>query len=127
MRAREFIQESRNTDRPEGEIHDHHYMANPGAITSTSMDRYYDMYRAGMLMGRAPADLNNLDAASWMNNRAYFGAYTDVEKEKVKQALKKLGVKSEEIIPSGSEEPDDTHSTSPVKPFKGYPRFGYRG
>lgn len=122
MRAREFIQENRSRRRVAGEIPDHYYAANPGAITSSEMDRYYDMYRAGMLMGRAPADLDKVEASSWMNNRAYFGAYTQQERDKIEAAFRELGIPPEEIVPAGSEDAEGTNTQSPVKPFAGYPR-----
>ena len=121
MRAREFVIEDR-TDRRAGKMHPTHHVANPGALTSTDMDRYYDMYRAGMLMGRSPGDLNKVDPASWLNNRAYFGTYTEVEREKIKRAFQELGLSMQELVSPGSEECADTNVTSPIKAFQGYPR-----
>lgn len=124
MKARDFITESENTRRarPDGELPGHYDSANPGAITGINMDRYYDMYRAGMLMGRAPATFETVDAASWLNNRAYFGAYTDIDREKITQAFKELGIRPTDLLSPGSHEPKNTNVKSPIRPFGGYPR-----
>ena len=122
MRAKDIIVEDRQASRPSGEIPDHYSRANPGAVTGIDMDRYYDMYRAGMLMGRAPATFETVDAASWLNNRAYFGAYTDIDREKITQAFKELGIRPTNLVTPGSQEPQDTNRQSPVKAFAGYER-----
>ena len=80
------------------------------------------LYRAGMLMGRAPADVHKVDAASWMNNRGYFGYYTEAEREKIETAFKELGLKPETLIEPGSQEPPGVNNVSPVRGFGGYPR-----
>jgi len=122
MRAREFIREDRQSQRKPGELPYSMDLANPGAITGVDMDRYYDMYRAGMLMGRAPATFEPVDAASWLNNRAYFGAYTEIDREKIKQAFRELGITPLDLVTPGSREADDVNIKSPVKSFRGYPR-----
>jgi hypothetical protein len=120
MKATDFITESARKSRPDGELPDHYDRANPGAITGIDMDRYYDMYRAGMLMGRAPATFEPVDAASWLNNRAYFGAYTDIDREKITQAFRELGIRGTNLTSPGSHEPKDTNKQSPVVAFRGY-------
>lgn len=130
MRAREFITErtdsqravERRSRRPAGDLRDEYDYASTGALTSSDADRYYDLYRAGMLMGRAPADVHKVDAASWMNNRGYFGYYTDVERDKIETAFKELGLRPETLIEPGSQEPPGVNSKSPVQSFQGYPR-----
>lgn len=120
MRARDIITESTRNGRPAGELPAHYDRASPGAITGINMDRYYDMYRAGMLMGRAPATLEPIDASSWLNNRAYFGAYTEIDRQKIIQAFRGLGIRPTNLTTPGSDEPVDTNKQSPVKPFSGY-------
>lgn len=122
MKAKDIITENLRSGRPDGELPDHYDRANPGAITGVTMDRYYDMYRAGMLMGRAPATFDPVDAASWLNNRAYFGAYTEIDREKITQAFKELGIKATPLTSPGSNEPLDTNARSPVVAFRGYDR-----
>lgn len=121
MRARDFVREDRSYRR-RGKLHPNHDAAIPGALTSPDMDRYYDLYRAGMLMGRSPGDLHKVDASSWLDNRAYFGYLTPVEKEKVQQAFRELGLSTEQLVADGSRECEDTNIQSPVRPFQGYPR-----
>jgi len=130
MRAQEFITErtdvkkaiDRRRGRVAGKLKPEYDYPHPGALTSSDADRYYDLYRAGMLMGRAPADVHKVDAGSWMNNRGYFGYYTPEEKEKIETAFKELGIKPETLIEPGSQEPPGINTASPVKSFKGYPR-----
>ena len=130
MRAKEFIVErtdSRKTidrrhGRIAGKLKPEYDYPHPGALTSSDADRYYDLYRAGMLMGRAPADVHKVDSASWMNNRGYFGYYTQADKDKIETAFKELGLKPETLVEPGSMEPPGINTKSPVKSFKGYPR-----
>lgn len=121
MRAREFITEGRY-DSMDGKLHPHYDYANPGALTGQDINKYYDLYRAGILMGADQDALAKLDSASWINDQAYFGAYTDVERDKILAALKKLKLKAKTLIEPGSMENPDTNKISPVKGFKGYPR-----
>lgn len=122
MRAREFIREDRNKTRREGPLHPTYDEANPGALTGMEIDRYYDMYRAGILMGRAPDDISDLDPGSWINNLPYFGAYTDADKQKILASFKALGIKPKTLVEPGSFEHKEVNIASPVKAFKGYPR-----
>jgi hypothetical protein len=121
MRAKEFISESRY-DAIDGKLHPSYDYANPGAITGKDINKYYDLYRAGILMGADPDVLAKLDSASWINDQAYFGAYTEVDKQKILAALKKLKLKPKNLIEPGSLENPDTNMSSPIKSFKGYPR-----
>lgn len=122
MRAREFIREDRDDQRRDGQLLSTYDQANPGALTGHEIDRYYDMYRAGMLMAAGPGDLDQLDAASWINNQPYFGAYTDADRDKILAAFKALGIRPKTLIEPGSLEHPEVQINSPVKPFKGYPR-----
>jgi len=121
MRAREFITESRY-DIIDGKLHPHYDQANPGALTGHDINKFYDLYRAGVLMGVDPADIGKIDSVSWINDNAYFGAYTQVEKDKIVKALNKLKLKVKTLIEPGSLEMPDTNKSSPIKSFKGYPR-----
>jgi hypothetical protein len=73
-------------------------------------------------MGADPDVLAKLDSASWINDQAYFGAYTEVDKQKILAALKKLKLKPKILIEPGSLENPDTNVLSPIKSFKGYTR-----
>lgn len=121
MRAKEFMVEGRY-DHIDGKLHTHYDHANPGAITGHGIDKYYDLYRAGILMGADPESIKHLDSVSWIHDQAYFGAYTQVEKDKIHQALNKLKLKPKTLIEPGSMELPDTQHQSPIRAFKGYPR-----
>lgn len=122
MKARDIINESqaRVQRRTPGELKTTYDYASTGAVTGKGMDRYYDLYRASMMMGRVPADITVLDQASWMNNRGYIGYTTQAERDKIEAAFKALGLEIDELVGPGSQEPPDTNSESPIQPFKGY-------
>ena len=122
MRAREFILEDRNAQRPDGKLASTYDQANPGALTGQKIDRYYDMYRAGMLMAAGPDNISHLDASSWINNQPYFGAYTEADRQKILAAFKALGIQPKTLIEPGSLEHNEVNKQSPVKGFRGYPR-----
>ena len=122
MRAQEFIREDRNDQRRDGKLASTYDQANPGALTGHEIDRFYDMYRAGMLMAAGPDDIDHLDPASWINNQPYFGAYTQADRDKILAAFKALGIRPKTLIEPGSLEHEEVHVASPIKGFKGYPR-----
>jgi hypothetical protein len=122
MRAREFVREDRNDQRADGQLISTYDQANPGALTGHDIDRFYDTYRAGMLMAAGPDNIKHLDASSWINNQPYFGAYTEVDRQKILSAFKALGIRPKTLIEPGSLEHKDVHTQSPVKSFRGYPR-----
>ena len=123
MKAKDVIGESvaRNNARTPGELKPSYDYANPGALTGKGMDRYYDLYRASMMMGRLPSDLDNIDEASWLNNTGYFGYTNEVDKAKIEAAFKALGLPVIELIEQRSEEMPEVNTKSPVIGFKGYP------
>lgn len=121
MRAKEFMVEDRY-DGIDGKLHPHYDHANPGAMTGHDINQYYDLYRAGTLMGVDPRDLPHIDPVSWINDNAYFGAYSTVEKDKIVRALRHLKLKPKTLIEPGSMELPDTGIDSPLRPFRGYPR-----
>jgi hypothetical protein len=122
MRAREFVSEARR-----GKL-DHSFQhTSPGTMVPKNHDhlytsRSYDAYRVGVLTGMHEDDLNEMDADSWIGNMPMYNTYTPEEHDKVQRALKKLGQTAEHHAYQGSQEPPDTHKTSPVSGFKGYPK-----
>lgn len=122
MRAQEFIREDREDQRRGGKLASTYDQANPGALTGHEIDRFYDMYRAGMLMAAGPDDVAHLDPASWINNQPYFGAYTQADRDKILVAFKALNIRPKTLIEPGSLEHEEVNVSSPVKGFKGYPR-----
>lgn len=139
MRAREFITEdggqsfdaldhdqSTGRRRSRGKQHKGHpdnwYVAtSPGAMAIDNLDKYYDLYRLGMIMAGGVKD-DVADEESYVANSPILSGYTDEDDEKIKYAAKRLGGKIRNIAPPGSREPADTNIKSPVKGFRGYPR-----
>ena len=113
MRAREFITEAKQGDLP-GTF----AQAMPQA--GYTADKYYDMYRLSMLIGRMPEAADDIDFYSWIGQTPYIGAYTDEEYEIIKKAAKKAGIPFGSHNPSKSEEHEAVNKQSITKPFKGY-------
>jgi hypothetical protein len=115
MRAKDFLTEKYGPiggKRP-GKMNKHHAQATPGSYTA-DMDRYYGLYRASMLMARAPGDDSDIDTEALMTTRPYMGAYTDVERKKIDAANKALGLTTQPEAEGPSMEMDDTNKQSPV-------------
>jgi len=104
-----------------GKMPMNYWEALPGSVYTA--DKYYDMYRASMLMGRLSSkdeDLSDIDAYSWINNSPMIVTYTPEELEMAKAAFKFMGIPMKTHVPLGSDEPDAVNKISPFKPFKGY-------
>ena len=95
-----------------------YWEANPGSVYTA--DKYYDMYRASMIIARLPDDPTDIDPYSWINNAPMMVTYTPEELEMAKKAFKFLGIPMSTHVPPGSDEPDAVNKVSPFKPFKGY-------
>jgi len=95
-----------------------YWEANPGSVYTA--DKYYDMYRASMIIARLPEDPKDLDAHSWINNTPMMVTYTPEEFEMAKKAFAFMGIPFGQHVPPGSDEPSAVNKTSPFKPFKGY-------
>jgi hypothetical protein len=139
MRAREFItedgaqafdalahDESTGRRRPRDNHHKGHPQqwyadVSPGAMRIDNIDKYYDLYRLGMIMAGGIKD-DVADEESWVANSPILSGYTDEDDEKIKYAAKRIGGVVKNIAPPGSREPKDTQKQSPIKAFKGYPR-----
>lgn len=126
MRAREFITEVLAKGKRASANHEfdsaHPGLVGPYASGDTYWGRYYDFYRVSTLSGMDLEELEEIDNISFFGNLPAFSAYTEVDKEKLTRVMKKLGMKPEDMITNGSEEPKYVNSTSPVKPFRGYTR-----
>jgi hypothetical protein len=124
VRAREFIAEaSRNVARSDA-AHDferaHPGVVGPGDKSDLYWGRYYDFYRISTLAGMDPDDIAKVDDISFFGNLPLFSAYTEYDRKKLKAIMKKLGMKPKDYISTGSQESNNTNSTSPVTAFKGY-------
>ena len=126
MRAREFIAEgSRKVSRSVA-AHEferaHPGVVGPGGNGDIYWGRYYDFYRISTLAGMNPDEIAKVDDISFFGNLPLFSAYTEYDRKKLKAIMKKLGMKPKDYISTGSQESDNTNSTSPVTAFKGYTR-----
>lgn len=130
MRAKEFIKEGKSKGlrgggrgAPEDSfVNAHPGMVEPAGRGDMYIGRYYDFYRVSSLIGMDPEELKKAEDISFFGNLPVFSAYTEEEKKKLIQVLKKLKMNPRDWIPSGSREKSDTHSLSPVTAFKGYKR-----
>ncbi|NDB64738.1 MAG: hypothetical protein EB165_06905 [Euryarchaeota archaeon] len=120
MRAKEFLSErgpfGMNGKRP-GKMDQRLAAATPGAYTA-DMDRYYGMYRASMLMARAPGDDSDIDTDAFLTTRPYMGAYTEAERKMIDAANKAMGIKTKVESEGPSRELEDTNTQSPVQGAK---------
>lgn len=114
MRAKEFINENRDRGKPL----DAQEKVSPGVVYTP--DGYYDLYRATLIMGRAPDEMTDVDPYSWVTKLPVVVTYTEEERDMVKKAFQKLGVPFKEHMKQGSTEPDPINNVSPTKQFKGY-------
>jgi hypothetical protein len=127
MRAREFVTESRAKLPVEaaGPMHDTYML--PGLRNNDA----YRSYRFGVAMARARADLGGAgkDLPKW-NTESAMGMYGIIAgfdenvDPVIDLALKMTDISGGKISVSSddSEEPAYVDNTSPIKPFKGYPR-----
>lgn len=129
MRAKEFISEDikgvrgggRGMPHPDGNFTNAHPgMVAPAGRGDMYIGRYYDFYRVASLTGMDPDDLAKIDDINFFGNLPVFSAYTEEERKKLVQVMKKLKMDPKDWIPSGSKERTDTQSVSPVLGFKGY-------
>jgi len=95
-----------------------YWEANPGSVYTA--DKYYDMYRASMIIARLPEDPKDIDPWSWINNSPMMVTYTPEEYEMAKKAFGFMGIPFGQHVPPGSDEPDAVNKVSPTTSFKGY-------
>ena len=123
MRAFEFLTEG------EGKMHDHHSQATQGVMRVRDVggyDRVYHMNRLWMAMAMADGksqDAVDMDSASFVEKYNTVHPYTEEEYNMFVAATKTIPSDQKTVVPySKSKEPEDTNTTSLVKPFKGYKR-----
>ena len=124
MRAREFIAEGNRPGRRADANHEfdvaHPGLVGPPANGDTYWGRYYDFYRVATLAGMDLEQLENTDDISFFGNLPVFSAYTEHDRRKLVAIMKKLGMKPQHHVKSGSHEPDYVNKSSPLPAFKGY-------
>jgi hypothetical protein len=126
MRAGEFIVEKKNA-----KMHQHHlaglhnFRTNPDQNANLGKLGAIGHYNYGIALAGAGAGNTpdgHMPKDTYINGDPVFGAYTDVEKEMLDRAAKHMGDNSAKEWGGPSRETDDTHKTSPIKGFAGYPR-----
>ena len=128
MRAREFIVEQQDL-APEQEAP----MRQTYTIPGLSAADPYNNYRFGVAMARARADYRKDDVNPYMpewSKETPFGEHGVVVgmnagiRPVIDAALKMTGTKGGKKLVSTpeSDEPEFVDTTSPIKPFKGYPK-----
>ena len=123
MRASEFLTEG------DGKMHDQHSQASQGVFKARDVggyDRIYHMNRLWMAMAMADGksqDAVDMDSASFAEKYNTVHPYTEEEYNMFVAATKTIPTDRKGVVPySKSKEPEDTNTTSLVKPFKGYKR-----
>jgi hypothetical protein len=127
MRAREFIAEQRaKLDPSQANPLKHTYII-PGIRNN---DAYHTM-RLGVAIARARADLGGAtqDFPDWTSQSAFgqnaiVGGFNDNVDGVIDRALAMTETPGGKVLVGSaeSEEPPDTVTASPIKPFQGYPR-----
>lgn len=126
MRANEFITEG---GPKRGKMHkDHENAAGSGGSIITrdegGYDRTYHLNRLSMAMAMSDGKSTKavkMDAASPIEKFNSIHPYTDEEHNMVQSALKTIPSEHHKMGKRGkSEEPKDTHKSSPILGFKGY-------
>lgn len=88
-------------------------------------DRYYELNRVMMAVARSDGETPlNLPDSSWVNRQNTAHPYTELEDKMLKQAYKAIGSEYHDLNSGDmrSQELPSTNVTSPIKPFRGYPR-----
>jgi hypothetical protein len=123
MRAHEFITEQSR----KGKISKRHQQATAGlnVFAISQYDRTYDLNR--VMMAAASTDgkvIPDLDSESWVGKNNTAHPYTEVEQDMLKIAYEAAGIPFTDLNAGDleSKELDSAHTTSPIKPFKGYKR-----
>jgi hypothetical protein len=123
MRAHEFITEQSR----KGKISKRYQQATTGlnVFAISQYDRTYDLNR--VMMAAASTDgkiIPDLSSESWVGKNNTAHPYTEVEQDMLKIAYEAAGVPFTDLNDGDldSKELDSAHTTSPIKPFKGYKR-----
>lgn len=128
MRAYEFISEARSSSvvkipqRP----HPDAEAVMPGAHrVAGTQDRTYDLNRIMMLLAGTDGNYcEHVPLQSWTGKNNTAHPYTERELQMLKHAYELAGAEWDDALSpnpkNASVEPDEIHSDSPIKQFKGY-------
>jgi hypothetical protein len=126
MRAKEFITEFKNSEvTTNGSVRKRHQEPTRGlhVFTDTNFDRMYMLNRVMMAVASADGlQKPVLDSESWAGKRNTAHPYTEIESKMLKHAYDAVGIPHNDLNNGDleSRELEDTHTQSPIKPFKGY-------
>jgi hypothetical protein len=133
MRAREFITEQKLSDMHDGLEVAATALPSTYAIPELQNQDFYRQYRFGVAIAAVRGEEGTDDVmngfrpnfkaeTSWGENQIVSSFDPNIGKV-IDKALKKVGVSGKKLVSSKeSEEVSDTNKSSPVKPFKGYPK-----
>lgn len=133
MRLKEFLTEQQLDD-----IHDaldiaHYSLPYTYKLNNLKNQDFYEIYRFGLAIAAVRGESGDdgvmnghrpsFEAESqWGENQVVSGFDPNLGKV-VDQALKKVNKSGKKVVSTpGSDEMEDTNSSSPLKPFKGYKR-----
>ena len=127
MRAHEFITEEITKGHNGGKIshnasqavRSYHKVRDNGGY-----DRTYHLIRLGMAMAMADGSSKkptDIDASSFVEKYNTIHPYTEQEHNMLHQAMGAVPTDHKSVVGwSKSQEPEDTHKSSPIKGFDGY-------
>jgi hypothetical protein len=113
MRAKEFIAEQNR------EVSGENYHQTPLPSTQVIPDAniYYNMYRFGVAMSRAPDENKTMEPVTSVANQLTLAPYSKEEQAIIDKASKLMGYSSKFISNKGTKEEDGGHATSPVAKY----------
>lgn len=127
MRASEFIPKQLN-EIADAKISKRLQAATRGLNTFSDAERWNSDYTLSRL-GQAVActdgtNVPDMDPKSWVGKNKTAHPYTREEQEMLKKAYQSIGAAYKDLNGGDmdSEEHPEVNKTSPIKPFKGYPR-----
>lgn len=123
MRAHEFVSEAKRLAKTKISKSKSESTRGLHLFTDNTFDRLYTLNR--IMMATASADGTNdflMPPDSWVGKNNTSHPYTKEEVAKLKQAYKKIGVKTADLNHGdlNSKELTSTNTTSPLGGFKGY-------
>jgi hypothetical protein len=113
MRAKEFIAEQEREVSGE----DYHRLPLPSMQVIPDANIYYNMYRFGVAMSRAPDENDTMEPVSLVANQLTLAPYSREEQAIIDKANKLMGYSSKHISKKGTKEEDGSNAVSPVAKY----------
>jgi hypothetical protein len=113
MRAKEFLLEKQQlTQLQQDAIPDMSSVGVPGVPIGPT--NYYHKYRLGVHMAGSPEDLHPYPVQGQFVDDMVMIGYSETDRQIIANSINAFGYKTNTHTSSGSKEPKDTHTTSPV-------------